>query len=81
MNDSLWLLAKVMGGSAVGAIAIKYFPPLALVPAKVGVVWAIVLTPTAVLALLLGWLTWRSGANPNPSRVSVAEQQPPTPNP
>ena len=59
MKDSAWLLAKVMGGSALGAIAIKYFPPLALVPARNGVVWAIVLTPTLVMAALLGWLTWR----------------------
>ncbi|HIK42983.1 hypothetical protein [Thermoleptolyngbya sp. M55_K2018_002] len=59
MRDSLGLLAKVMGGSVLGAIAIKYFPPLALVPNKVGVVWAIVLTPTVVMAALLGWLTWQ----------------------
>lgn len=59
MKDSVWLLAKVMGGSALAAIAIKYFPPLALVPAKDEVVWAIVLTPTAAMAALLGWLTWK----------------------
>lgn len=59
MKDSVWLLAKVMGGSAVGAIAIKYLPPLALVPPRLAVVWAIVLTPTVVMAILLGWLTWR----------------------
>lgn len=59
MRDSLGLLAKVMGGSALGAIAIKYFPPLALVPASDEVVWVIVLTPTGVMAALLCWLTWR----------------------
>ncbi|MBF2086237.1 hypothetical protein [Thermoleptolyngbya sp. C42_A2020_037] len=59
MRDSLGLLAKVMGGSALGAIAIKYFPPLALVPARDEVVWAIVLTPTVAMAVLLGWLTWQ----------------------
>lgn len=65
MKDSAWLLVKVMGGSALGAIAIKsikYFPPLALVQPSVGVVWAIVLTPTLVMAALLGWLTWRRNA-------------------
>ncbi|MFQ3617146.1 MAG: hypothetical protein SNJ57_07635 [Cyanobacteriota bacterium] len=64
MKDSVWLLAKVMGGSALGAIAIKYLPPLAWVPPKPLVVWAIVLTPTLVMAALLGWLTWRRKESP-----------------
>jgi hypothetical protein len=74
MKDSAWLLAKVMGGSALGAIAIKYFPPLALVPASAGVVWAIVLTPTLAMAALLGWLTWRRKAATGVGETQAAQR-------
>ncbi|WP_448603455.1 hypothetical protein [Thermoleptolyngbya sp.] len=78
MKDSAWLLAKVMGGSALGAIAIKYFPPLALVPASAGVVWAIVLTPTLAMAALLSWLTWRekTSAGAGATQAAPADQSP-----
>lgn len=55
MNDKLGLIFKIVIGSGLISLGIKYLGPQLAVPATSGVAIAIVLIPPIVMALLLGW--------------------------
>ncbi len=57
MGDSLGFVGKVVLGSAVGAIAIKYGGPYLQLPPTDGMALSLVLLPPGVMA---GLLIWRS---------------------
>ena len=55
MNDKLSFILKVVLGSALISLAIKYLGPQLAVPATSAVAIAIVLAPPIIMAALLGW--------------------------
>ena len=55
MTDKLSFILKVMIGSALISLGIKYLGPQIAGPATSGVAIAIVLAPPIIMAVLLGW--------------------------
>ncbi|MGP1386009.1 MAG: hypothetical protein ACTS2F_20795 [Thainema sp.] len=55
MTDKLSFILKVMIGSALISLGIKYLGPQLAVPATSAVAIAIVLAPPIIMAVLLGW--------------------------
>jgi hypothetical protein len=55
MKDSVELILKVLLASALISVGIKSVGPMLPIPGTSAVAIAIVLTPTVVMTLLLGW--------------------------
>ncbi len=57
--DNIVFLLKVLLGSAGLAIAIKYAGPLLNLPPSPAIALLLVLSPTVILAGLMGWRSWQ----------------------
>ena len=59
METNVAFLLKLLIGSAGLAIAIKYAVPLLNLPPSPAIVLVLVLSPTLILAALMGWRSWQ----------------------